>query len=407
MKGFSSYTRLREAIEIIISRINRVEGETVTLKDSLFRVTSSEVISRVNVPPFDRSAMDGYAIKAYDTFRADENNPVTLNVIGRSDIGIPTDLSVKDGKAVEIMTGAVIPEGADAIVKVEYTQRDGDEIKVFSPVSPGRNVSKKGEDVKTDQLVFNKGHYILPHDIGMLAAIGKTQVEVSRRPEIGVIPTGVELREPGESLKQGELTESNSYSIEAAVKELNAKPNRMKIISDELESFKKSIVNASDFDVMLVLGSTSVGKRDFAPEVIQELGELIFHGVTIRPGGPTAFGIVNDTPVFALAGFPVASLISFEFLVRPAIRYMQGLSPDRGRYSIKAKIGRKISSSLGRADIVRVKVRDRNGELIADPIRVTGSSVLSSMTRANGYTVIYEEVEGIERGREVEIELFC
>lgn len=407
MKGFSSYTRLEEALDKIVSRVNRVEEEIVSLNESFGRVLSNDVISGVNVPPFDRAAMDGYAVQASDTFGADENNPINLHIVGRSDIGTPPDAKVQEGEAVEIMTGAVMPEGADAVAMIEYTQREDDELEVLSPVSPGKNVSSKGEDVKVGQTVLEKGHCLRPQDVGMLASIGTTKVGVARKPEVGITPTGIELREPGESLEPGEITESNSYSLEAAVKDSGGDPSRLEVVPDEFDSLKESIGNASNFDMLLLSGSTSVGKRDLAPDAISELGELIFHGVAIRPGGPTAFGVVDDTPVFALAGFPVASLVAFETLARPAIRYMQGLPADRGRPKVKAKLERKISSSLGRADVVRVEIKEVGERLRVSPIRVTGSSILSSMTRADGYVIVPEDVEGFGKDAEVRVELLC
>lgn len=407
MKGFSSYTRLEEALGKIISQVNRVDEEIVSLNESLGRVLSNDVISGADVPPFDRSAMDGYAVQASDTFGADENNPIKLQVIGQSDIGTSPDAKVQKGEAVEIMTGAVMPEGADAVAMIEHTNREDDELEVFSPVSPGKNVSSRGEDVKAGQTVLKKGHQLRPQDVGMLASIGNTKAGIARKPEVGIAPTGIELREPGESLAPGEITESNSHSLEAAVKETGGEPSRLEIVPDEFDSLKKAISDASNFDMLLISGSTSVGKRDLAPDAILELGELIFHGVTIRPGGPTAFGVVDDTPVFALAGFPVASLVAFETLARPAVRYMQGLPADRGRPKVKARLERKVSSSLGRADVVRVEIQEEGEGLRASPIRVTGSSILSSMARADGYVIVPEDVEGIMDGEDVEVELFC
>ncbi|MBS3815265.1 MAG: molybdopterin molybdotransferase MoeA [Hadesarchaea archaeon] len=407
MKGFSSYTRLEEALDKILSRINSLQSETIPINQSLNRVLYEDIESEVNIPPFDRSAMDGYAVRASDTFGADENNPIELKVIGSSDIGTPPEDSVGEGEAIEIMTGAVMPEGADAVIMIEHTEREDNKLEIYSPVSPGKNVSDKGEDVKSGEKVLSKGKKLRPQDVGMLAATSHTEVKVFSKPKVGIVATGVELREPGEELDSGEITESNSYSLEAAVNECGGEPDRLKITPDEPSALRETVEKASDFDMLLISGSTSVGKRDLIPEIISELGELIIHGVAIRPGGPTAFGIVDGVPVFALAGFPVASFIAFETLSRPALRFMQGLPGDRGRPRVEAKLKRKVSSTLGRADVVRVKLDKDSEEQVAEPIRVTGSSVLSSLTRADGYAIIPEDVEGFDKGIEVEIELFC
>ncbi|KXB08016.1 hypothetical protein AKJ58_01180 [candidate division MSBL1 archaeon SCGC-AAA385D11] len=398
--------RLEHALSIILSNVHGLGVEEVPFDSSFGRVLADDVVSKVDVPPFDRSAMDGYAVRASDTFGAEEDDPAELRVVGSADIGTPTEVKVGDGESVEIMTGAPVPEGADAVVMIEHTRLENGTLKVFNPVSPGENVSSRGEDVERGQVVLEGGHRIRPQDVGMLASTGTCLVKVTRRPKVGIYSTGSELREPGEELKEGEITLVNGYSLKAAVEEVGGKPFLLGIVPDEADSLKNAIGRASDFDVLLLSGGSSVGKLDMVPDMISDLGELLIHGIAIRPGGPTAFGIVGGTPVFALAGFPVASLVAFEMLVRPALRSIQGLPADRGRTTIKAILGRKISSSLGRVDVVRVEVKGEDEGPMAYPIRVTGSSVLSSMTRADGFIVVPEDVEGFSRESEVEVELY-
>lgn len=406
MRGFARYTRLNDALEIVLSRIKKVGLEEVTFAGARGRPLAEDVVSKVDVPPFDRAAVDGYAVRASDTFGATEDDPVELRIVGSVEIGTCPKVQVDELEAVKIMTGAPMPEGANAVLMVEHTRAAGENLKVLKPLTPGRNVSARGEDVKAGQMVLRRGRVLRPQDIGMLASIGKLRVKVMREPRVSIVVTGDELREPGEPLEPGKVTDVNSYSLEAAVARCGGVPSRLGRVPDEFGAIAQKVREASRQDMVLVSGGTSVGERDLMPDVISELGELLFHGVAIRPGGPTAFGVIDSTPVFALAGFSVATLVAFDMLVRPALRVMQGLPADRGYPRIRAKLTRKVSSSLGRADVVRVKVREEDNEVLADPIMVTGSGILSSMTRADGFVVVPEDLEGLAEGGEVEVELY-
>ncbi len=406
MHGFSHYTRLNGALETVLSKIERVGTEETTFARARGRVLAEDVVSEVDVPPFDRAAVDGYAVRASDTFGTKEDSPVELRVVGAVEIGTRPEVQVGEHEAVKIMTGAPLPEGADAVLMVEYTRAEGKSLKVLRLITPGKNVSARGEDVKAGQTVLCQGRVLRPQDIGMLASIGRLRVRVVRKPGVSIIVTGDELREPGERLEPGQVTDANSYSLEAAVVRCGGMPIRLGAVPDEFESIKQRVREALGPDMVLVSGGTSVGERDMMPDVISELGELHLHGIAIRPGGPTAFGVIEGTPIFALAGFSVASLVAFDMLVRPALRAMQGLPANRGYPQVRAKLTRKVSSSLGRADVVRVQVRKDDDELLAVPIRITGSGILSSMTRADGFVVVPEDLEGFEKGREVGVELY-
>ena len=406
MRGFPRYTRLADALNIVLSNVEQLGSEVVSFDQALGRVLAEDVISKVDVPPFDRSAVDGYAVRAADTFGASELKPVKLRVVGSVDIGVASKFHVRGGEAVKIMTGAPLPRGADAVVMVEHTRAGGKKIEVFAPVTPGKNVSARGEDVKVGELALRRGQQLRPQDIGMLASTGKIRVRVSRRPKVAILATGSELRKPGKRLGKAEITDTNSYSLAAAVASCGGLPYRLGIIPDKPEPLRRVLRKAVNYDMMLASGGSSVGEHDIVPDVIAGLGKLLFHGVAIRPGGPTAFGVVEDKPVFSLAGFPVATLVAFDMLVRPALRRMQGLLADRGYPRVRARLVRKVSSTLGRADIVRVQVRAEGSELVAEPIRVTGSSVLSSMTKADGFIIVPEDVEGFGDGSVVEVELY-
>jgi molybdopterin molybdotransferase len=406
MRGFASYTRLSDALEIIIANVKPLGSELVPFDRALSRVLAEDIISKVDVPPFDRAAVDGYAVRAADTFRASELKPVSLRVVGAADIGRTTKRRVRKGEAIKVMTGTLMPQGADAAVMVEHTRARGKAIEVFTPLTPGKNVSARGEDVKAGELVLKRGRKLRPQDLGMLASTGNLWVRVARKPKVAILATGGELRKPGERLGRAQITDSNSYSLAAAVESCGGLPRRLGIVPDEPGLLRRALRGASRYDMVVASGGSSVGERDLMPDLIAELGELLFHGVAIRPGGPTAFGVVRSRPVFSLAGFPVASLVAFDMLVRPALRRMQGLPANRGYPRVKARLTRKVSSSLGRVDVVRVQVRSQRGELMAEPIRITGSSVLSSMTRADGFLIVPEEVEGFDKGSIVEVELY-
>ena len=406
MRGFASYTKLDDALKIVLSCTGRLGSEVVPFDRALDRVLVEDIVSKVDVPPFDRSAVDGYAVRASDTFGATPTEPRRLRVIGSVDVGSPPRLRVRMGEAVKIMTGAPTPSGADAVVMVEHTGLKGKRLDIYAPLTPGKNVSARGEDVRTGEVVLKRGQQLRPQDIGMLASISALKVRVTSKPKVAIIPTGRELRRPGVLLKSAQVTDINSYSLAAAVASCGGIAKRFGVVPDKLPELRRTLQRALRNDVVLISGGSSVGEHDIAPDVIAGLGKLLFHGVSLRPGGPTAFGVVRGKPVFSLAGFPVASLVAFDMLVKPALWVMQGLPPDWGYLRVRAKLTRKVTSSLGRADVVRVRVWSEADELLAEPIRVTGSSILSSMTRADGFVVVPEDVEGFKKGSEVEVELY-
>jgi len=406
MRGFTEYKRLSEALKIVLSSVQILGPETVSFERSLGRVLAEDVISGVNVPPFDRSSMDGYAVRASDTFGASPQKPVELRTVGSIAIGSHSNVSVKHGETVKIMTGSMIPNGADATVMVENTKATGKKIKIFAPLTPGKNVSALGEDIRAGEVVMKCGQVLRPQDIGVLAAVGKLRIRVVKKPTVGILSTGGELRAPGKKLPPAKITNANSYSLAAYVQRCGGVPKILGIVPDNLEVTKRMLNKAALNDAVVVSGGSSVGERDLVPDAIAGIGQLLFHGVAIRPGSPTGFGLVKSKPVFALAGFSVAALVSFDVLARPALLAMQGLSQGHGRYYVRAKLARKISSTLGRIEIVRASLRRENGELLADPIAISGSSILSSMTKSDGFIVVPEHVEGLEKGREVEVELY-
>lgn len=406
MRGFFERIRLSDALKIILSQVKQLGAELVPFPRSLDRVLAENVVSRVDIPPFDRSAVDGYAVRSYDTFGASQTSPKELCVVCAGKTGTESGLRVHKKQAVKLMTGAPMPEGADAVLMVEHAKTKKDNIAVLTSLTPGKNVSIQGEDVRKGEVVLKRCHRIRPQDVGMLASIGHLKVRVFRRPSVAIMATGSELRPPGTRLKPAQITDINSYSLAAGVASCGGVADRLGIVPDDPIAMRQALQKTLRYDVVLISGGSAVGEHDMAPDMVSELGKLIFHGVAMRPGGPTAFGVIKEKPIFCLAGFPVASLVAFDMLVRPALRAMQGLPADWSSLKVKAKLTRKIASSLGCAEVVRVRVWDDSGELLAEPIRVTGSGILSSMTRADGFVVVPENVEGFDKDQDVEVKLY-
>lgn len=405
-KGFKEYIRLSRALEIVESNVDELDSEEISFEESYDRVIAEEVRSKMAVPPFDRAAMDGFAVRAEDTFGAKEENPVELEVSGSIEIGGWKEIEVCEGKAVEIATGAPIPKGADSVVKIEDTIREGSRVRILSPVTPGRNVSAKGEDLKSDEAIFERGHRLKPADLGLLASTRNLEIKVMKRPKVGIVSTGNELKEPEEALGRGEVIEVNSYTIGSAVLSAGGIPVRLGIVPDKKEEINKALDKAPDFDFFILSGGTSVGKMDLVPDSVSEKGELLFHGVAIRPGGPSAFGIFEDTPVFSLAGFPAAALLAFEMLVGPALEWLQGVKERREKPSIEATLTRNLSSKLGRKDIARARLIKDEGCYFVEPVRVTGSSILRTIKEADGNIIVPEDRDGFSEGETVDFRFF-
>lgn len=398
--GFESRLPLKAAISSILSSVRPLPPERVPFHGSLGRVLCEDVVAGADVPPFDRAAVDGYAVRAEDTFGASQIRPKTLRTPGSR------RCIVRRGEAVRVDTGTPLPRGADAVVMIEDVIEGDGRIEVLSPVTPGKNVSGAGEDVKSGQVVLRRGRILRPSDIGLLASLGRLRVSVRRRPEVGIISTGKELVSPGAFGSRPGVVDANSYSLSAAVSSCGGIPHRLGVVPDEKDLMRRRIKKALGFDAVIISGGSAAGRPDIVPEVVSEMGEVKFHGVAMRPGGPSAFGIIEEKPVFCLAGFPAGALVAFDMLVRPALRKMAGLGEDRGYTRVRAVMGEKVASMLGRTDVVRVRLERRGRRLAAYPIRITGSSMLTTITNADGFVVIPEDVEGIERGDPVEVELY-
>jgi len=386
-----------------------VGSEVVTLSEAYDRVVASDVVSPHDIPPFTRSTVDGYAVKASDTFGAEENSPVILTLGGRVSIGEAPKVRVQKGTLAEIVTGAPIPEGADAVVMVEYTERKGDSVLVRQAVSHNENVMRAGSDIRKGETILERGAALSPYEIGALAAIGSIRVEVYKRPKVAIFSTGAEVIEPGKLLTLGKIFDINAHALSAAVQECGCEPLNMGIVQDEPHqmqtAFKKALKTAN---VVITSGGVSVGPMDIIPKVLDTLGRpsVIVYGIAIRPGKPTTIAVVNDIPVFSLPGHPASSLMIFHLFVRPILICMAGRK-EQEPAKVKAAVSERLFPSRGRRTYVTVTLRkDRGGKIVASPVSAGLSGAITTLSKADGFLIIHENQQFIEKGSLVDVELF-
>jgi len=402
LKGFEKLTKIDEALSILLKKIKpeRLGSEQIPIHAASGRVTAEDVQAKNDLPPFNRSAVDGYALKAQDTFEASQFNPKTLKLTENGE--------VREGEARQIWTGNPLPSGADAVVMLEYTKMIKDKIKVGITVTPGGNVSKKGEDVKKGELAIKAGTRLKPHHLGLLAALGETNVNVVKKPKVAILSTGNELVELGRKPKPNQIVDTNRLIFSSMCQELGAEPLDLGVAKDDLKEISAKIREGlGRGDVVITTGGTSVGYPDLVPMAVNQIGTpgVIVHGIAMRPGMPTALAILQGKPVFILSGNPVAAIIGFEVFARPLLLKLLGVEREP-RPILKARLTQRIASALGRRVFLRVRVFERNGEFFAEPVRIKGSGVLSTMTKANGYVEIPENREGLEEGESVIVHLF-
>ena len=380
---------VEQAREQVFSRIAVLEPERVPLLDALGRVLAEDVISDIDVAPFDNSAMDGYAVQAADVTGASANSPVLLNVVEYIPAGVAPAVEVAAGKASRIMTGAPIPPGADAVVMVERTRVGaggggaGDTVEVLAPVRAGENVRRRAEEVRAGEAVLATGEAVGPAAIGLAASVGHDTLVVHKRPRVAVISTGDELVEVGQKPGPGQIRNSNSYSIAAQVILAGAEPHMLGIARDNAEHTRDLLGRAPEFDLMVTTGGVSMGDLDVVKGVLEEIGELDFWKVAMRPGAPQTFGTIGGTPFFGLPGNPTSTMVGFELFVRPAIRKMAGHAAlDRPR--IAATLAHDVKKKPDRRYFMRARLtRTAEG---AYSVAISGnqsSALLTAMHRGN------------------------
>ena len=372
-----------------IKTLNPLESEDIAVTDSLGRVTAEAVQAKISSPFYHASAMDGYAVRFHETFGASETMPLRLKL---------------HDQAVPVNTGDPLPEGFNAVIMVEDVNLTEDCIEILSPTSPYRNVRVVGEDIVKTELILPENHVIRPVDIGAMLSGGNVNIKVRRRPFVTIIPTGNEIVEPGAQLNVGNIIDSNSFMIGGLVNTWGGDYNRTGVVADNKDILKQRILASSHIsDVIVVLAGASAGTKDFTPNAVDELGKVFVHGISIKPGKPVLLGTVHNKPVIGLPGYPVAAHMTFEMFGRSLIYHLLGIEPEVTE-TLKAKLSRPVSSSLGQEEFLRVKVGEVGGDLIATPVG-RGAGALMTLQRADGIVRIPALSEGIAPGSEVDVTL--
>jgi molybdopterin molybdotransferase len=368
---------------------------------ALNRVLAEDIIAEEDLPRFDRSAVDGYALKSENTSGASQFKPAFFQITESDEVNFK--------QAKQVWTGNAIPKGADAVVMLENTQKSDEKIEVWIQLAPSENVSKKGEDIKKGETAVKAGTRLKPYHLGLIAALGNSEVSVSEKPRIAILATGNELVEVGSKPAENQIFESNKIMLSCMCRELDAEPADLGIAKDDIneitEKLRTGLLNS---DAVITTGGTSVGGLDLVPDAVNKLGKpgVVVHGVAIRPAMPTALAVLEGKPVMLLSGNPVAAIVGFEVFARPLICKMLGMEKEEPRPTVKAVMARKVATALGRKTFVRVRVLQKNGDFHAEPVSARGSGAISTMTRGNGFVIVPENREGLPEGEPVLVHLF-
>ena len=400
MRPIKRLIQLDEALRLVYEKVNPVDKtELLPIGESIGRIAARDVVSRVSVPPFARSAMDGYAARAVDTYGASRSRPTRLRVVEAIYAGTVAKKSLGKGQSSEIATGAMLPKGADAVVMVEDTELDGGDVIVNTPVHPGQNVSEKGEDIIPGTKVLSKEEILNPSKIGALAAIGNRKVVVYAKPLVGIVPTGNEIAPLGSKLAPGQVYDINSYTLAGVVSSNGGIPKKLGIVDDTLKALTDVVKQGSDCDILVFSGGSSVGERDIMLDVLEKEGDVVFHGIAVKPGKPTLFGTIGKQLVFGMPGYPTACLSNAYIMLRPVLRRMARL-PENTPVSVRARMSKRVVSTTGRTQFLTVRV---NAGVAHPAFKESGA--ITSMAFADGYVIIPADVDLLEKEEEVVVYL--
>jgi len=403
MRGFRQRSDALAAQGMLLAPAKPLEAEQVSLWQAVGRVLAQDIVGDLDVPYFDRAAMDGYAVRGEETFGASPYNPLTFRLVGESLPGKPFPRVLQSGEAVRIMTGAPLPAGADTVVRAELASEHGVTVSIYEAVPPGKCVSRRGEDVRAGSVVLSAGRRLRPQDVGVLAALGRESVPVIRSPRVAIVVTGDELLPLGSCPQNYRIVDSNSVMLDALVRRDGGCPLLGPIVPDQREQIRERLLEAcAQADVVLISGGSSVGQEDHAPMLVSELGELVVHGVAMRPSSPAGFGWVQGRPVVLLPGNPVSCLAAYDFFAAPLIRRLAGRSTAWPYRRLDLPLAEKIASELGRLDYVRVRIREGRVE----PIATSGASILTTTTQADGFVLVPPDCEGYPAGASVCVYLY-
>ncbi len=391
---------VEEALEHILATVRVLEPERVSLLEAAGRVLTEPVAADRDIPPLTNSAMDGYAVRGADVAQT----PARLRVVGEVAAGRVSRVRVEPGTAVRIMTGAPLPSGADTVVRFEDTRRDGDWVEILEAPPTGANVRLAGEDVRAGQVVLRPGQTLRPQEIGMLAAVGRVEVAVVRRPRVAILATGDEVVPPDQTPGPGQIRDANSYTVAAQVQAFGGLPLLLGVASDREELVRRGMREALDqeADFIITSGGVSVGDFDLVKQVLAAEGEMHFWSLNMKPGRPLAFGVVGGVPLLGLPGNPVAAMISTELFGRPALLKMQGVA-DWSRPMVQACLTQPIARKDGRRHYLRVRLRETEAGYEATLTGDQGSGILYSLVQADGLAIIPEECDHLPAGAEVEV----
>ena len=402
LKGFQKLVPVDEALERFLHATEfKPKKVTLRMQLALNYVSAEDIIASTDLPRTDRSAVDGYAVDAEETVEASQTKPKIFELTDSKAIG--------KSQAKQEWTGNSLPKGANAVVMLENTKIVGNRVEVWSPTTRWENVSRRGEDIQKGEIAVEAGTRFKPQHLALAAALGVGEVKVFKKPIIAVLATGNELAELGAKLQENQIFESNGLVLSALCVELGAAPLDLGIAKDDVDEIAEKLkIGLEKADAIITSGGTSVGAPDLVPEAVNALGKpgIIAHGVAMRPGMPTALAIVRSKPIIVLPGNPVAAMLGFEVFGRPLVSKMLGLKQVESRPVLKAKITKRIATTLGRKNLVRVRVFEKNDDFLAEPVSARGSGLFSTMTKSNGYVIVPENLEGLEEGDIVLVHMF-
>lgn len=393
------------ALTLILDNCGTLSTEKVKLRGALGRTLTQDIVATENIPPFDNSSMDGFAVRSMDIRKASKKNPVVLTLVGESSAGHVFAARLNHGETTRIMTGAKIPEGADCVVPIELVHADEKTVQFVTPAKPGRYIRRVGEDIRINDFALRSGEVIGPAQIGVLASLGCTRVEVTRKPNVQILPTGDELVEVSQKLSEGQIRNSSSYALAGFVKQAGGKSTVLPIVPDKKKRIRKAIEGALGCDLLIITGGVSVGKYDLVKEILEELQvEIKFWRVNIKPGRPLLFGKHNDTLVFGLPGNPASTSVTFLQFVRPALEKMLGRN-SRQPMQLSAVLDEPIAKKDGKRHFVRGIATSVKGILHVCTTGTQSSGVMSSMAKANCFIILPEESSSLKKGSRVEVEM--
>jgi molybdopterin molybdotransferase len=406
MKGFQKLTFTYEALQTWFDalQVKTCREIAIPLPEAFNRVLAQDVKATEDLPRFDRSAVDGYAVRADDTTGASQIKPLLFRLTEGDEL---IDIAHREGK--QVWTGNPIPKGANAVIMMENTKKVDTKIEVWIQAAPNDNISRRGEDIKKGEVAVQAGTRLKPYHLALLASLGNSEVTVVEKPKIAILATGNELAKVGEERGEKQIWESNRILMTGMCIELDAEPLDLGTAKDNVDEIAEAItLGLKIADAVITTGGTSVGGLDLVPEAVNKVGKpgIIVHGVAMRPAMPTALAILEGKPVMVLSGNPVAAITGFEVFARPLICKLLGMKKEEQRATVKTVMTRKIATALGRKNFVRVRVIQKNDILQAEPVSAKGSGNLSTMTRANGYVIVAENREGLAEGESVVVHLF-